>query len=205
MAQREAAIVAELGRPETPEEAAQRKAEASARRRSNQTAFNLVVATGASLVIVLFLVFVVVRPAAGPREPVDYPAIAAQSGADVLAPVLPEGWSANAARLEESGGITTWTIGFLTPGEQFIALDQGLDANPTWLAQTVENANATGSVRLGGLTWATYDRREVEDPGNFAFSMSTEADGDVIVLHGTASDEEFAVLAEAVADQMGAP
>ncbi|MFZ2965296.1 MAG: DUF4245 domain-containing protein [Rhodoglobus sp.] len=204
MARREPAIVAELGRPETPEETADRKAIASARRRSNQTAFNLVVATAASLLIVLFLVFVVVRPTPPPRDPVDYQSLAAASGEAVLAPGLPDTWTANAARLETSGGIRTWAIGFITPSTQYIALEQGLEANPTWLSQAVDGSAATGAVRIAGLDWITYDRRDAEDPGNHAFSMSTELAGSTIVLHGTASDEEFESLAAAVADEAGA-
>ena len=205
MARREPAIVAELGRPETPEETARRKAEASARRRSNQTVFNLVVATGASLLIVLFLVFVVVRPAAPPRPPVDYHAIAAEAGDDVLAPELPTTWSANAAELETVGGVRTWSIGFLTPDAQFIALEQGLDANPTWLAQAVDGAVPTGSVSIEGLEWVLYDQRDADDPGNYAFSMSSETERGIVVLHGTASDEEFALLAAALSNEIGAP
>jgi hypothetical protein len=203
MAPREPAVVAELGRPETPEETARRKAEASARRRSNQTVFNLVVATAASLLIVLFLVVVVVRPSAPPRPPVDYQAIAAEAGVAAIAPRLPDTWTANAAELETVGGVRTWSIGFLTPEGQFIALEQGLDANPTWLAQAVDGVAATGSTRVGGLEWSVYDDRDAQDPGNYAFSMSAETDRGIVVLHGTASDAEFALLAEAVAAETG--
>jgi hypothetical protein len=205
MAQREPRVVAELGRPETPEETAERKAIASARRRSNQTAFNLIVATGASLLVVLFLVFVVVRPNPEPREPIDYQGLAVASGEPVLAPDLPDTWVANAARLETSGGIRTWTIGFITPSAQYLALEQGLAANPTWLAQAVDGAPPTGSVRIAGLDWITYDRRDADDPGNYAFSMSTELADSLIVLHGTAADDEFAIVATAVAAEIGAP
>lgn len=201
MARREPAVVAELGRPETPQETADRKASASARHRSNQTAFNLVVATAASLLVVLVLVFVTVRPAPAPRDPVDYQSIAAAAGEAVLAPELPDTWVANAARLETSGGIRTFTIGFVTPSNQFVAFEQGLAANPTWLAQAVDGAAATGAARIAGLDWVIYDRRDAEDPGNYAFSMSAELRGSTVVLHGTASDEEFESLAEAVADE----
>lgn len=203
MAPRDPAVVAELGRPETAEETAERKAIASARRRSNQTAFNLVVATAASLLVVLLLVFVVVRPTPPPRDPIDYQLLATASGEAVLAPELPDTWVANAARLETSGGIRTWTIGFITPSTQYLALEQGIEANPTWLAQAVEGAAATGAVRIAGLDWITYDSRDAEDPGNYAYSMSTELEGSTVVLHGTAPDEEFESLAEAVADQAG--
>ena len=79
MAGKQPAIVAELGRPETPEETAARKAENSRKRRANQTAFNLIVATIASLGIVLFLVVVVVRPNPEPAPGIEYVTIAAQS------------------------------------------------------------------------------------------------------------------------------
>lgn len=191
-------IVAELGRPETPEETAQRKAAASQRRRANQTALNLVLATLASLAIVLFLVFVVVRPTPEPPAPIDYAAIAAESGRDVLAPDLPDTWAANAARLETVGGVATWTIGFVTPAGQYIALDQGLQANETWLADAVVDAQATGADRIGGLDWTLYDRRDAADPGNHAFILSTQIGEDLVVLHGTADDTEFETLAEAI-------
>lgn len=198
MAAKPPTVVAELGRPETPEETAQRKAAASQRRRANQTALNLVLATLASLGVVLFLVFVVVRPTPEPPAPVDYVAIAAESGRDVLAPDLPDGWTANAARLETVGGVTTWTIGFVTPAGQYIALDQGLQANETWLADAVLDAEVTGAARIGGLDWALYDRRDSADPGNHAFILSTQIGEDLVVLHGTADDTEFETLAEAI-------
>ena len=79
MAGNEPRIVAELGRPETPQETADRRAAAAAKRRSNQTVFNLVIATVASLGVVLLLVLVVVRPDPGPAEPIDVAAIAADA------------------------------------------------------------------------------------------------------------------------------
>jgi hypothetical protein len=198
---REPRIVAELGRPETPEETAQRKAEASARRRSNQTAFNLVIATAASLLIVLFLIVVVVRPTPPGPEPVDYRSIAGESGEGVIAPALPDGWSANDARLETEGGVRTWTIGFITPTTQYIGFEQGLDANETWLAAAVDGARPTGTTSIGGLEWTVYDRRDEGDTGNYAFALSAELGDDLLVLHGTAPDAEFETLAAAVAEE----
>src|SRR5688500_11645950 len=122
------AIVAELGRPETPQETADRKAATSRKHRANQTLLNLVVALVASLAIVLFLVLVVVRPASAPVDPVDYVAVAAdaQAGATepLIAPVLPPGWYANDARFGTTAEVATWYIGLITPSTQFIALNQ---------------------------------------------------------------------------------
>jgi hypothetical protein len=203
MATKPPAVVAELGRPETAQETADRKAAASAKRRSNQTVLNLVIATVASLAIVAFLVSVVVRPEPPAVEPIDFAGIAAETGETVVVPVLPPGWSANDARFGNSHEVPTWYVGFITPGTQFIALEQGLDANPSWLEATLDGATATTTARVDELTWTVYDQREAKDPGNFAYSMSTEVDGTTIVLHGTAVTEEFRVLAASIAAEVG--
>lgn len=198
-----ARVVAELGRPETPQETADRRAAASAKRRANQTTFNLVIALVASLAIVAFLILVVVRADAPTRGAVDYVAIAAdaQPSVDVplVVPVLPEAWSANRAEISRGQDVTAWEIGLLTPDSEYIEITQGIAANPTWVREQVREGPATGEVELGGLTWTTYDRRDVEDPGNVAFALVTEAAGSTYVLSGTAPDEEFAAVATAVA------
>jgi hypothetical protein len=205
MAAPERPVVAELGRPETPEETAARKAATSRRHRANQTLLNLVVALIGSLALVLLIVTVVVRPAPAPAESVDYPAIAAQAQVDtdepLLSPVLPPGWSANDARFQTTQQVPTWYIGFLTPGEQYIGLDQGIGANPTWQAALLDDARETGSVSFEGVEWTVFDQRDASDPGNFAYSLATVHGDSTVLLHGTASDEEFALLATAIAAQ----
>lgn len=186
--------------PEGPTPAQRRAA-----RQANQTTFNLVLALVASLGIVLFLIVVVVRPEVAPAT-VDYRAAGAAAQSDVadalVVPDLPAGWTANRAQLVTgtADGVVRWEIGFLTPSGDFIALVQGVHANASWLADQVAEARADGSIAIGGLDWATYDRRHATDPGNFAYIMSTESGPSTLVLHGTASDEEFATLAAAIAE-----
>ncbi len=208
MAERKApAVVAELGRPETAEETAARKAENTRKHRANQTLLNLVVALVASLGIVLFLVAVVVRPDPGTVTAVDYRAIAADaqgaSPVPLIAPVMPAGWSANGASFGQKAQVATWYVGFLTPSVQFIGLDQGIDANPTWQATILDNARASGSTTIDGVTWTVYDNRTAAHPGNFAYSMSTTSSRNTVVLHGTAPIAEFEILAAAVAAELG--
>lgn len=200
-------IVAELGRPETPQETADRKAAASAKRRANQTLFNLVVATVASLGIVLFLVIVVVRPTPAPAPAIDVPTVAAeaQPGADapLVVPRVPSTWSANAARFGQTAQVPTWYVGYITPSNQFIALNQGIGANPTWLAEVTANLDVTGSAVLDGVSWQLYDNRDASDPGNHAFAMSATVGDSTIVLHGSGSDAEFQTLAATVSARIG--
>ncbi|MET4780884.1 DUF4245 domain-containing protein [Glaciihabitans sp. UYNi722] len=200
-------VVAELGRPETPEETAARKAESSRRHRSNQTLRNLVLALLASLAIVLFLVLVVVRPTQPDRTPVAYDTVASEAQPQVkntlVAPDLPDSWTANAAGLNTGADdVAAWSIGFITPANQFISFTQGIDANVTWVSNQLEKARSTGSAAVGGLDWKVYDRRDKEDTGNFAYSMTTTVGTNSVVLHGTAATKEFRVLAQAVASQL---
>ncbi|HWH96976.1 MAG TPA: DUF4245 domain-containing protein, partial [Pseudolysinimonas sp.] len=173
------------------QEAAPTAAERRAARRANQTTFNLVLALVASLGIVLFLVVVVVRPEMEPRT-VDYREIgaAAQSSVDepLAVPELPEGWTANRAELvaDPADGVTRWEIGFLTPAGEYIALVQGVDANASWLADQVHSARSDGTERIGGLSWDSYDRRDVDDPGNVEYALVTTSGASTIVLGGTA-------------------
>lgn len=205
MSPKQPRVVAELGRPETPEEAAARKAAASRRHRENQTFSNLVVAIVACLGVVLVMVLVVLRPSPPPREPIDVAAAAASAepsvGAPLIAPELPEGFDSNAAEIRVGAdGVTTWYAGYVTPAEQFVSFTQALDANPTWLLAATDGAVAvqSGERTVGGLTWTEHDQRDAEDPGNFAFVLTTEHDASTVVVAGTAADDEIQTFVEAV-------
>ncbi|MDY0944744.1 DUF4245 domain-containing protein [Frigoribacterium sp. CFBP9039] len=199
-------IVAELGRPETPAETAARKAENTRKHYANQTAINLTLSIVASLGIVLFLILVVVRPdGTVNRQDIDYATVASQAQASVdvplAAPVLPDSWSSNRADIDTStpDDVDVWYIGFITPGEQFIALEQGIDANDTWLAAAVDNRAATSARQIDGVDWTVYDRRDDDDAGNYAYSLTTTVGRSSYVLHGTADDADFEALATALA------
>ena len=94
--------------------------------------------------------------------------------------------------------ITTWSIGFITPAEQFIALRQGIDANPSWLAGRLDKLTPTGSETIDGVEWDVYDNRDSRDPGNLAYAMSTTSGSSSFALYGTAETAEFLALATAI-------
>ena len=202
-----ARIVAELGRPETPEETAARKAETSRQHRANQTVRNLVWSLVATLAVVLVLVLVVVRPEPAPVGAVDFETVATQAQESVEVPLavpdLPAGWTANAAELRtSSAGVQSWYIGFVTPSGQFIAFTQGIDADASWTDDLLEGHHPTGDKTIV-IDWVEYDYRTSEDPGNVAYGLVGGADSSVLVLYGTANDGEFATLAAAVATSPG--
>jgi len=194
--------VAGLGRPETPEETAARVAESRRKRRANQSVKNLILSLVASLGIVLFLIVVVVQQAP-PAAPIDYLRTAEEASAgldsSVIAPIVPPTWSANRADLSASGGVREWYVGFLTADDEFIALVQGFDTNPTWLSDLLRAPRSTEPVEIAGVTWNLYDRRGVEAVGNRQYALVTETAESTIVLYGTASEDEFVQLATAIA------
>lgn len=201
------AVVAELGRPETPEETAARKAENSRKHRANQTLRNLLWSLAASLGLMILIVVVVVRPAQPERPAVDFASIAAEAQPTIdeplAVPVVPPQWDSNNADLGEArDGVSTWYIGFITPSSQFIALSQGIDANPTWLVTLLDQHLATGTETIDGRDWTVYNARDSDDPGNLAYAMVTEAGDSTYVLYGTADDNEFRTLAASVGSEI---
>ncbi len=205
MARHEPRVVAELGRPETPEETADRRAENSRKHRQRQTLNNLILALGASLLVVLVIVLIVPRNDTPIERDIDVAAVAEQAqiaSDDPLAvPELPEGWRSNAAELRrsEADGVTAWYAGYLTPSDEYVGLYQGLEANPTWASGLLARTLATGTTTIGGVEWTVYDNRETgDDVGNAKYGLTTEAGGSTFVLLGTATTEEFEALAAAL-------
>lgn len=202
-------VVAELGRPETPAETKTRLAENSRKYRSHKTVNNLILSLLATLGMVLVLVLLVPRSEAPQNRDVDFAAVAAQVQPGLtdplLVPDLPSGWTANAAqwRLGGSDKIPSWYIGLITANTEFIGLTQALGANPSWLADELKDAPVAGTVTIAGVTWDVYRNTAPEDDrGNFESALVTTSGDSTYLLVGTADDEEFAALAEVIAEQI---
>jgi hypothetical protein len=203
------AVVAELGRPETPEETAARKAETSRNHRSRQTVNNLVYSLLATLVLVAIIVLAVPRPSQGPPVNVDFAKIAAQgqgSEPDPLAaPRLPKGWASNNAQLRTATAdrVDSWYIGLITPSQQYIGITQGFAANDTWLASQLSNSTADGVGTIDGVKWTIYDNRDsTRDVGDVKYALTTTAGASTFVVFGTASNAEFNTVAHALAPEI---
>jgi hypothetical protein len=192
---------------ETPQEKADRVAEARRKRRANQTTRNLIGSLVASLGIVLFLVLVVVRPDPVPLA-IDYVAAAAEAeaslGTAVIAPVVPPSWSANRAELAGSGGIDEWAIGFITAERTFLGVLQGFTDEQSWLQDALRDPGDGERVTIAGVEWQRYDRRGVDGVGLREIALVTRTPESTVVLYGTASDADLELLATAVAAELPA-
>jgi hypothetical protein len=202
-------IVAELGRPETPEETAARKAEQSRLYRDRKTLNNLLYALLVCVGLVAAIVFLVPRSEGSLLQDVDFAKVAADAQPSMpiplAVPVVPEGWTSNAAEIRTSTGddIVSWYIGLITPEKQYIGITQALDANPTWLNDQVASGRASSVVSIDGVEWDVYDNRTSStDVGNVEYALTTESGRSTYVVFGTATPEEIATVAGALSENV---
>lgn len=204
------AVVAELGRPETPAETAERKAQNSRNHRNRQTINNLVYSLIATVGLVAVIVLFVPRGNPVDSTPaVDYASIAAEAQgsepARLLVPSLPSGWKSNNAQLNTKtpDGVDSWYIGLLTPKGEYIGIRQGFDANDSWIAEQVNKSMIKGTTAIDGVKWDVYDNRASgQDNGDVDYALVNTTGKSSIVVFGTAVDSEFRTVAQSLADQI---
>lgn len=187
-------VVAELGRPETPEETFERKLAASREHRRKQSLNNLIYSLIAIVVVVVIIVFLVPRTDQPTERNVDFRSVAQTADSDgelkLVTPDVPQSWHANRADVQKtSDGIQTWTIGFLAPTDRaakttFVGFKQGINANGTWLSDTLDKAKQSGTRSIGGREWQEYTG-EQSSTSNTAHALSTTVGESTFVVYGS--------------------
>ena len=200
-------VIAELGRPETPEETAARKAEFSRNYRASQTFRNLIAALIITLAVVAVIIFAVPRGEPASERTIDVAGIAAdvESTMDspVIVPELGDFWRVNAAELQ-GGATTVWNI-TLAPADEnergFIRIAQAFDADSSWAPQMLGGAASTDTTSIGGLDWDVYALSGKTD-NNVSYALGTQAGEDYVLLYGSRSADSTAELAETLVPQI---
>ncbi|WZH35929.1 MAG: DUF4245 family protein [Microbacterium enclense] len=200
-------VVAELGRPETPEETAARKAESSRRYRSSKTFRNLIAAMLVTVAVVFVIIAAVPRGEPAPRPEPDVPALAADLAGDrgrpVLSPSLGEGWRVNQATVEGVGGTEAWTMVYVKSGESgFLRVAQGFDTDEAWVGQVLDGTRSTETVDIDGITWDVYRPANPSGTGNIDYALATAAGPDYVLVYGDAAPETAALAAGSVTTQV---
>jgi len=204
-----APIVAELGRPETPEETAARKAEFSKSYRASQNFRNLIAALLATLAVVAVVIFAVPRGERASETTVDVAAIAQDVESTMDSPaIIPETddfWRVNAAELQ-GGATVVWNITLAPAAEDergFIRVAQAFDDDSSWAPQILSGTAATDTTRIGGLEWDVYALGG-DSADNVTYAIGTQAGADYILLYGSRSADSTAELAESLVPQINA-
>ncbi len=194
-------IVAELGRPETPDETADRKAAASRAYRQSKTFRNLVAALLVTMAVVAVVYFGVPRGSLPDPEEADVAASAQSASASLertlLVPTVPQDWRANSARLEGS----MWRIVYAPP-TGYIRIAQGIDADPTWASKVLGGFAPTGSVTIDGIVWDEYTIPASARTDTVSYALSTAAGTDTVLIYGATDAPTAAVAATGVTDQI---
>jgi hypothetical protein len=197
-----ARIVAELGRPETADEAAARKAQSSRNYRASKTFRNLIAAILATLAVLAIVIFGVPRGEPAERPEID---VAAESaalesslGRTVIVPEMP-GWRVNGASLQGST-IEAWTVVYAASGESgYLNVAQGFDADETWPLEVLAGARPDGTVTIDGIAWDEYRIAEPDSARNVSYALATDAGTDSVMIYGSTTAEVAARAAEALA------
>lgn len=199
-------VVAELGRPETAEEAAARKAESSRAYRSSQTFRHLIAALLATLAVVAIVIFAVPRGDVVGVTAIDVPAEASAMAKayhrTVLAPAVPSDWIVNSAKME-GDEVSAWTVVYVPDKDAgYLRFAQAFDPDPAWISRTLSGATSNGTVTVAGIEWKRYEIADASRAGNVSYALSTDAGTDQVLIYGTAGADTTAVVAAAAADQI---
>ncbi|MDQ4085994.1 MAG: DUF4245 domain-containing protein [Actinomycetota bacterium] len=120
---------------------------------------------------------------ASARRMADYPVLAPRG-------LGPE-WVATSVDLQSSGRAVRWHLGFLTPGREYVGLEQG-DLEPQRLvARYVGGLQPAGALTVGGEPWRLY-RGETDT------ALLRRAGGVVTIVVGTAATDVLAEFARSL-------
>ncbi|MCR2818407.1 DUF4245 domain-containing protein [Microbacterium sp. zg.Y1090] len=202
-----ARIVAELGRPETPEETAARKAESSRVHRASRNTRNLLAALLVTLAVVAVIIFGVPRGELPAPEPIDVAAVAADTSAalerTVIVPEVPDDWAVNRASVDGDGSVRAWTVVY-APERGFVNVAQGFDADAAWPTRVLSGSGSTGTTTLDGIEWSVYEVSDPATAGNISYALSTPAGTDTILVYGATDAATATAVAEALSDDVRA-
>jgi len=203
-----APIVAELGRPETPQETADRKAESSRVYRSSQTFRNLIAALLVTIGVVIVIVLSVPRGEPVAQPPIDLAGIAKNAetslGRPVVVPDPPKDWRVTSAEVA-GGAVTTWNVTLAPTADDergFLKISQAVDADRLWAATPLRGAQSSGTLDAGGVEWDVYKIASPEASGNISYALGTQAGTDYVLLYGSRSAEETAAFAETLVPEI---
>ena len=198
-------VVAGLGRPETPQETADRKAESSRVYRSSQTFRNLIAALIVTIAVVAVIVLAVPRGEPAARPAIDVAAVASNvettMNSTVLVPEIEDGWQVNAAELVDAA-VPVWDITVAVPQQGFVHIAQAFDADVTWAPQVLSGIAPTDTTTIDGRTWDVFSVADPSSNANISYALGTQAGTDYVLLYGSMSAEATADLASSLSTQI---
>jgi hypothetical protein len=150
--------------------------------------------------IVVGLLLLVPRTNQVTQPPVDVSAGARAAAAQVaftpsVPSGLPPGWRATSVRTTRStASVLTWHAGYVTPDDQYAAVEQGQDVPAEWVRSQTNRGREDGTQDVAGVAWRKFVRMD-----KVQHSLVHERGAVTTVVTGTAAFEELALLAASLA------
>jgi len=112
----------------------------------------------------------------------------------VLAPVgLTEGWRATSVRYATKDGATMWHLGFISPGGEYVGIEQSDGSAQLWIRQQTHGGRPEATVPVNGEQWTMRYHADKK-----LRSLAITEDGVTTVVAGIASLPTLTELASAL-------
>ena len=184
--------------------------DSAARHRARQTVINLILALGASIGLVVTLVLIVPRDDSSRIREIDYTAISqkskADSGLNVITITPPENWWSNNAMLTTNNidTVPVFKAGFVGSDIKYVGYTQAFNANPTWLALSLNGKVLTKEYSSKHYTWDVYEsivRNEPKKTMDYIMVLNYK-DQDYMLVYGVAEDSEFKTFIDSIDEEL---
>jgi hypothetical protein len=180
--------------------------DSAARHRARQTVINLILALGASIGLVVTLVLIVPRDDSSRIREIDYTAISQKaqedSGFDVITITPPENWWSNNAMLTTNNidTVPVFKAGFVGSDIKYVGYTQAFNANPTWLALSLNGKVLTEQYSSKHYTWDVYESVVENNPKKTMdyLMFLNYKDQDYLLLYGVADQAEFKSFVDSI-------
>jgi hypothetical protein len=180
--------------------------DSAARHRARQTVINLCLALAASIGLVVTLVLIVPRDDSNRIKEVNYPTISQKakvdSGFEVITITPPTNWWSNNASLTTNNidTVPVFKAGFVGSDIKYIGYTQAFNANPTWLALSLNGKVITGEYSSQHYKWDIYESVVKNDPKKTMdyIMVLNHKDQDYVLLYGVADQSEFKTFVDSI-------
>jgi hypothetical protein len=184
--------------------------DSAARHRARQTVINLILALGASIGLVVTLVLIVPRDDSSRIREIDYTAISQKaqedSGFDVITITPPENWWSNNAMLTTNNidTVPVFKAGFVGSDIKYIGYTQAFNANPTWLALSLNGKVLSKQYSSKHYKWDVYEsivKNEPKKTMDYIMVLNYK-DQDYMLVYGVAEDSEFKTFIDSIDEEL---
>lgn len=180
--------------------------DSAARHRARQTVINLCLALAASVGLVVTLVLIVPRDDSNRIKEVDYPTISLKakvdSGFEVITVNPPSAWWSNNAMLTTNNidTVPVFKAGFVGSDIKYIGYTQAFNANPTWLALSLNGKIITSEYSSKHYKWDIYESIVENNPKktmDYIMVLNYKVK-DYVLLYGVADQTEFKSFVDSI-------